>query len=554
MTTTEQSSRPEITQSRDEATRYLCAAAHQDQNFCDNAIREFLTESLRVIPPSTAVNAGAVLREAVAARARRQIRDWTLLAILLAFAISNIVLALLWLVTALVVRWPVLAREHATARRYLPWIWLGAALLALGFLPTALAELLATGTALPALTLGPAEVVLGLAAIAVVAAEEFVLWCLLTKSFRRGSFTPAPAVDRWPGERLVRRLGRERYTADLRRVAEADRNANLVAYRGYEPFVGAGIRHRPFSMTVMLEPAEDSEEHAAGTNGQARAGELPLPRGFALSELYDAISAELRTLRHSPSLAPSDRLSGLTERAEVIAPAEELLANLGDPAAREVLASLDQPPNQVLPPRRMAELAEAPLEWLRYYRVFEVEAWNRDITVSVYLHLGMNERTLYLEWTPCVLLPVREGYRTVDQLPAGPGRPIQASLLGAVQLPAALIGRLGGLCTSIQPLPDTPGMMLPAKYGASCSLRELAASTDVLNYFQLADVERYLRLLRRRLFRAVGMFLEERDLSVVEFMRQAQEVVANNTYIAGDVHNSAVGSNNRVSGNRIRKG
>ncbi|MGH3770726.1 MAG: hypothetical protein ACRDRW_04915, partial [Pseudonocardiaceae bacterium] len=51
----------------DGTTRYLCAAAHLDEEFCDQAIAEFLVEPVRAIPPSPGVDSAAVLREAVAA-------------------------------------------------------------------------------------------------------------------------------------------------------------------------------------------------------------------------------------------------------------------------------------------------------------------------------------------------------------------------------------------------------------------------------------------------------------------------------------------------------
>lgn len=55
----------------DEATRHLCAAAHVNSAFADGAVREFLSEPTRAVAPSPGIDSAAVLREAVAARARR---------------------------------------------------------------------------------------------------------------------------------------------------------------------------------------------------------------------------------------------------------------------------------------------------------------------------------------------------------------------------------------------------------------------------------------------------------------------------------------------------
>ena len=67
---------------RDNTTRYLCAAAQLSEVYANTAIREFLVEPLRAIPPAPGVDTTAVLREAVAARARRRIRDGVLLILL----------------------------------------------------------------------------------------------------------------------------------------------------------------------------------------------------------------------------------------------------------------------------------------------------------------------------------------------------------------------------------------------------------------------------------------------------------------------------------------
>lgn len=73
----------------DGTTRYLCAAAHLDEEFCDEAIAECLVEPVRAIPPSPGVDSAAVLREAVAAQTRRRIRDGLLLALLVVLALVN---------------------------------------------------------------------------------------------------------------------------------------------------------------------------------------------------------------------------------------------------------------------------------------------------------------------------------------------------------------------------------------------------------------------------------------------------------------------------------
>ena len=60
-------------------------------------------------------------------------------------------------------------------------------------------------------------------------------------------------------------------------------------------------------------------------------------------------------------------------------------------------------------------LADAAVEWARYYRCYRVEAWDRDLTTSCYLHAGTDQQMLFLEWQFFALLPIMPGFRAIDQ-------------------------------------------------------------------------------------------------------------------------------------------
>jgi len=556
-TTTEQPMRPTGLMARhgagtqrDDATRYLCAAAHLDPAFADQAIREFLTEPLRAIPPTPAVDAVTVLREAVAARRRRLLRDWLLLLILILFAVSGIAVMAGWLLFGIVVSMAGAARSEARSHNVkLVWatglIGVAAALLLVA--PGILGALL--GTTLPGLSLsglmpGPFSVLLGLLALTVLVLDRYALSYLLTRSFRRGTFVSMPTVDTWPGECWVRTIGQTgRRARELARVARARHGGNLIAYRGFEPFAGAGTRGEAVAMPIPLEPVQPDEDGDDAPPSE--------PETFSLTALYEHVAAALLELRDSPSLAPSGRLAGLTEYGLVVAPVAEVLVNFADPASRIVLPGLDQPPAQNIPPDMLADLIEHPLEWLRYFRCFQLETWNRDVTVSMFLHFGASERMLYLEWIPFVLYPIAARYRVADHLPVEPLGPLRDALVDWLRLPSALPGRFISMVRRIRPIKVRPGLVLPEKYGTSYGLRELAANTGPNNYFQEADVTRYLQLLTGRMIRAIGQFLEGRGIEVTEFMAQAQTVGDQYTF-NGPVEATSIGSNNVVNG-RQRK-
>src|SRR5262249_19031972 len=81
----------------DDTTRYLCAAAQLSSDFSNAAISEYLVEPTRPVPPSPGFDVAVVLNEAVAARARRIVRDTVLLIVaVLLLVIAPPIPLLLW--------------------------------------------------------------------------------------------------------------------------------------------------------------------------------------------------------------------------------------------------------------------------------------------------------------------------------------------------------------------------------------------------------------------------------------------------------------------------
>jgi hypothetical protein len=529
---------------RNETTRYLCAAAHMDPDYADQAIAEFLTEPLRAIPPAIGFDAGLVLREAVAARRRRQVRDWLLLALtVLFFATSGVWWAGAWLIVGLVVCLITMRKNNSdlmtaaftksgragrhriirfckAALRFLSGAIVLFLIALLGAAVALAVDLSGGGLTAVHLTAEPTapgvpQVLFGLLIFAVLAADRFALASLLIRSFRRGTFSSHPTLAEWQGERLLRTLGHPRYQTAFERLDNADLTGNLVVYRGTAPFVGAGGPRNPISFVIPLEPAADS----------------PGVQPFTMTELYDHVSRQLLALRDSHSLSPSGRLAGLTEYEQVIVPADELLVNFGDPMSTLVLPNVNEPPAQSIAPEQLSRLAEDSLEWLRYYRCYRLETWDRDVTLSAYLHLGAGERMLYVEWIPCLLRPVDHRFRQVDDVPIAPLRPLRDGLFDLIRLPYTMSTRTVRLCRRIRRQPMAAGVVQADRYGAWSSLRELGAGPTMHNYFQTTDVDRYLKVLQARMTRAIGEFLDERGIASTEFLAQAAQVVHNETYI-----------------------
>lgn len=558
----------------DATTRYLCAAAHLDPAFSDLAIAEFLIEPVRAIPPAPGVDSAAVLRDAVAARARRRIRDAILLPLLVVLAFVSPPALLLWLVVALVAsvggatvgssRPPIAVARSLGGAAVGSWrntvffallvlagILLLPQLLSLGLFgapPADLYRALSEGSSFSYWVL-----FIAVLALVVIGIDEFTVHHLVYSSFRRGSFLPDGRHTGSGWERAVRTLGHESFRHSFARIEAADEHgahhpdlADVVVHRGFSPFIGAGAQIHRKIIPLPLEPAEKSA--AGDPGGKTR----PEPRPISVVELHQHVAAAINELRSSSSLGPGGRLAGLTRREQVLMAADRLVTNLDTQPQPAVLGDLHRPPAAHIPVAAARRVADTPQEWARYYQCFRIEAWDRDLTTSCYLHAGTDQRMLFLEWTFCVLPPIQEGYREIDRLRDPVLTPLKRSLMELVVLPATVIRRYRSVFHRFRPLVQRDGEVVPDRYGAGKSLRELAAARDVQTYFQDVDAERYVKVLNAALVRAVGKYLEDHGYSVVEFMKVADPVVNQiNNVSGGTFFGSAVGFGNTTQGNNI---
>jgi hypothetical protein len=300
----------------------------------------------------------------------------------------------------------------------------------------------------------------------------------------------------------------------------------VVVFRDYKPFVGAGNPYEPWSIAVPLEALPDRT-----------------PRRLTTEALYDTIGSELDTLRRSPALAPGRRLATMTAGEQIIVSADELIDHLAEPAAADFLRSPKDRPYTLLRGRRVKAIKAEPVEWARYYQTYQIETWDRDFVVTVFVHVAVDAGTLYVEWTPCVLLPIRKRYQQLDQMPRSPLLPVGQSLLDLVRLPTSILGRLVRLLTLIRRRPQDRGVIIPDLYGSARSVRELAQDEGWHNYFQLADVERYQKMLESRLVLAVSRLMKEAGYSAASFEGQAQTVISSNVQIGSVSGNVVAGAN-----------
>jgi len=521
----------------DDTTRYLCAASYLDPAYGKRAIKEFLVEPTRPVPPSTGVDAGRVLTEAVRARARRKNFDG-LLVILMAVAIGLMwdnPLLYGWIVLSLLLLGVRAGKKVSAAEKAIDpktMIVLGVAIVVAWLLLSYSDEIFGSGSRYSSryydddyyydrdsggdTARAVIGIVLAAVVLVVVTIERWSLWNLLTTRFRR----VAPPAD---GGGSLTGLFTEDFRGQLVRYRQGDGAAEapgapLVVYRGYNPFVGAGFRRDGWSMAVPLERAEDGE---AGSE-------------LTTEALYEGIREAIANLRNANALSPDHRLGGMTVTEAVYVPATELVAHLAEPEAATYLPDVEHPPHTRLTPTAVARLRTEPKEWARYYLCFQVETWDRELVLTTFLHVAVDDTTLYVEWTPFMLPPIRAEYRVVDKMRPDSLRPLGQGLLAWLEMPASLPGRILNLASWIREPKREPGVLDPDRYGAAKTLRELASVNLFTDYFQLVDIERYEKILESRLLPSIGKLLGDAGYSTAKFDEQAAVVINNDITIGGD--------------------
>ncbi|WP_439379740.1 hypothetical protein [Amycolatopsis lexingtonensis] len=538
----------------DDTTRYLCAASYLDPGYSTRAIKEFLVEPTRPVPASPGIDTGRVLTEAVRARARRKNYD-AILVLLMAVVVSlswDNVLLYAWIVVSVLL---VAARAgktaYATQRTFNPktLVVIGLSIVAVWLLLTFSDELFddrsryaaryedyydeSSGGDTARLVVG---IVLAVVVLVVVTIERWSLWNLLTSRFRRLA-PPAPDTGRLTGaftEDFREQLGRYRREDEFAGAP----GAPLVVYRGYNPFVGAGFRRAAWSMAIPLERVEDGEDVLE---------ERP---ELTTEALYDGIRTAIGNLRNSSKLSPDRRLAGLTVTEAVFTPAAELLDHLAEPEAAAYLPDIEYPPHTRLTEAHVEQLRTEPKEWARYYLCFQVETWDRELVLTTFLHVAVDDTTLYVEWTPFMLPPVKAEYRAVDKMRPDSLRPFGQGLLAWLEMPASLPGRIVNLASWIRRPGREPGVLDPDRYGTARTLRELGSVNLFTDYFQLVDIERYEKIIESRLLPAIGKLLGDAGFSTAKFDEQAAVVINNDITIEGD--NRAPISQTGVRGQRRR--
>ncbi|ASO18523.1 hypothetical protein FHR81_002932 [Actinoalloteichus hoggarensis] len=557
----------------EDATRCLSAAAHLDADFAELAIERYLSEPRRGLPPSPGVDSVAVLEEALAARGRRLRRDLAVSAFLVVIAILDLLLLLVWaglIGAGYLARAVVRAAERNSrpvavvmrGRGTVLTVLITAVLVptAVVLLSTVLGSVSESETALrfaSGLRTGIA-LLLVVAVSGVLLADELVVDRVLKHRFSRNGFVPggppSPGAAPSPGtpttaatpsasgrglsaQAIARHRARLETIRQNQRVSDAGdgmTHNNITVYAGERAFVGSGDLDQTWSMALQLLPADPDA-------GQPR--EPLRPR-----DLYRAVDEEMRSLRESDALAPDLRLRSIAGEPQAIVSAAALLRRRRDRIATAILPSPEHMPASSMPEEELNTLADSSREWIRHYQCFRVESWDRHLVISVFLHIGCDDKTLYIEWNSFRLTPIDARFVSDDWAERTTPRALGRAVRDTFLLPASMTRRVSRIVRYAREQTRRRRGVDEHTFGATVSLRELATAGHAQTYFQESDSFRYRKILERRALAAISTHLQGKGFSTTELHGRVNTVI-NNTVVNGGVFSgvTVVGQENKTT-------
>ncbi|TDD75077.1 hypothetical protein E1293_28700 [Actinomadura darangshiensis] len=541
----------------EDATRYLCAAAHLDEDMSQQILKECLYEEQRAIVPSYGFDLRPVLAHCLKARRPRWLRD----------AVLTVTVA-----AGLVISWTATLAVLVTL--FLLVVALGAIRL-WGRAATIV-------NAVIVLAGGPVLLFLGMKL-------QDVASGLNAEAFNTGNFEAAteggghgkwflgalglflfmlavPVVHRWLMLRTLQSLG-PNGTAPIPRTGSlavqdrieqvgAAQYGNVTLYSQENPFIGSGHvtgqRTRVWSMDIELDRTRP-----------AKAEEPALPVDPVA--LRRAIERKLFSMRDG---LPRHESVGLMVDDHVVAEGECVQgrrpfdpADPGPEYNGHPLIDRDVwRPYSKASPEAVDLLVRNPQADVRCYQRITLHINGSPVTdpvqgplipgstegvqVTAFLYLAVQGHMLYAQFVCNALPSIQKRFRIVDVLPSyGAGRLVVEALrrTGVSAVIDAIAGPFRLLGAAMEPglgLWGSEGAsrwrFFTFDYGARVSVREMAAEPSFSTFLQKLDVNKYTRLMERRILEALLDHLElDCNIDVSKYRAQAASIVSNSLIMNG---------------------
>ncbi|WP_416901058.1 hypothetical protein [Micromonospora echinospora] len=502
------------------ATRHLCAGAYLDDGFRRACLNQVYHQRQRLVAPSYGFDLPLVLWHCLQARRLAVTRDAMVLGGL-TIAVCMAPLGLGFIVAVLIAlylassTWRIsreTAQELRRGRSASVGLIIGRTMLVALRLAGVLVLLSLAGFYTTVVSVFAGGGSSGSAAgvfTSLFGALLFVFGPPLLASLMRQSQIDqfAPGRQARPPEPVPARL------AEIRRLA----SGNTVVFAGYRPFVGSGSALRNWGFAQRLVRASGP---LAGPVPEAEREFRDAP--FTAADLVAHLRADLTAL--ATEQEPERHLPGLTVTDRIFLAGTEV-------------AHLE--PHT--PPERMDDIVRNPTAPARHYLACQVVSWGGELVTTVYVHVAVQARSLYVEFISTALPPCDERFRTVDQVDGtGPTAYLRAAVHGLLDTPGTIVRAplellqvaVDGLVHSSWWRPT--GSPRPGyDYGAKVSVRELGTASDNRNHIQAQEIDKYQRIIERRLLAAMLDFLESREVDTSEYRQRAMTLLNAGAVVSG---------------------
>jgi hypothetical protein len=560
-------SRPDISS---DATRYLCVAAHLNEEFSTEVVTELFGRTERAVPPSYGFDIGAVAAHCLAARHRRRKRDVLIVAIgglvFLLASLPMVVMGVVWwcvgrfasLIASRSPRWrdgirwePVLGMSFFLALVFTAILVVAAGMLARqSFVVLTVQPAVTTTKAVAAVhspaawlftgglhwtvrwAAGPTEthtlrvalVAGGMAAIGawgalygLVFGELLERRQFVVRELRQATFRARPRPDVPLSRRLRRRLD----------AVARSQSGNVTIYSEFDPFVGTGtearVEGRQFAISLLPAP------------GHSGAVER-----FSVLELVDHVGRRIAEVAAPEDADPGtgsieEQLPGLVVSDHVFVNGREVE---GD---QRFIDKRGASPRTCLCPLDVQRIARQPRGPVRHYCGVRVRSWSGEIMTFTFFHFSVAGDKLYLEWVNRQLNPVNSIYHKVNAMTNRPRGEELWEIVVAAAVKTVPIVATAPVRLLRDLVFDMRGEPLPQEavidYGAHVAIRDLATDHRCHNYFQELDATRYLRIVERRALAAIEEFLQAHGIDTAEFSNRKTSILNNHGVIQMGQHN-----------------
>ncbi|MFJ4206255.1 hypothetical protein ACIP2Y_42455 [Streptomyces sviceus] len=514
-----------------DVTRYLCAAAYVDEGFADRVVEDVLADEAGAVASSPDVDLVTVVRHCLTAQEMRYRRDQRLTG---AFALVA-VFAPLWLlfvslflsITRQAGGRPSLATRgrHQPAGRVLVGTAVAAGIavlfafsfgIALSSLPTPAFVSWLLGSYLAGVPAALVSVTAMALAYVTVVRHDLAVDRLLRTTMTREAFSRQPRPTVPPRKWMAQRLAAIREAQD----------GNVTVYSGYTPFLGYSAATSQWSITVPLLPAGDPVGGVSRSAG---------PKPFTVTELVDHVRARLRATDVAGVVDAA--MDGEAAHGSLVV-ADRIFASgtaVGDD--ERFIRATSLTPVARLSADQVERIMERPTGTVRHCLAIHLPLWGGDVVPTVFLHFSTEGRTLHLHCSNHVLGPVKADFHVVDRLRGplspearrgllldavpGTGKAFFAAPFRALRQARFEERHSRRMVDELRALQQDPVY----DFGARLSMRELAASPDFQNYFQVVDAARITSLVERHTLAAIRAFLDTHGYDITDFRAQQQTIL-----------------------------